>query len=355
MKLIHFSLLGLTAASSLKEKWAAYKSKHGKIYQNSVEESRRFNLFKKSVKFIREHNNRFENGLETFSVALNNFADLSDDEFQRFYLGETIDTLGLPNFRLNYQCPVEFKDSGISNPTSVDYRSANSNPKKIMAVTPVKDQGACGSCWSFSTAAAFEGAMCLDNQQDCNSWFGASEQQLVDCSTADNDLLGHYYDMGCNGGWADNGLYYIIQNGGIENYSDYPYVSGNTQTPNPTCEVTNSKPAGSLSNCGATKKNSETDLESAVNQVGIMAVAIDASGLGFRLYSSGVYTSNKCSSTAVNHAVTAVGYSNEDRNEKYWIVKNSWGTSWGNEGYVYMRKDYDNMCGIAVSPAYAIA
>lgn len=200
--------------------------------------------------------------------------------------------------------------------------------------------------------------MCLDGQQNCDSWFGASEQQLVDCSTAENEeLLGHYYDMGCNGGWADNGLYYIIQNKGIENYSDYPYVSGSTQTPNPTCQANAPlQPiAGTLSNCGATKKNSESDLESAISQVGIMAVAIDASGLGFRLYSSGVYSSDKCSSTAVNHAVTAVGYSNVEESEKYWIVKNSWGTSWGDEGYVKMRKDYGNMCGIALSPAYAIA
>merc|ERR1711934_1110403 len=183
--------------------------------------------------------------------------------------------------------------------------------------------------------------MCSSGAQDCTSWSGASEQELVDCGGKDNTALGPYYDMACNGGWIDNALYYIILNGGISNYDSYGYTSGTTQRAG-TCNPSGAS-AGTINTCGATAKNSESDLEAAVAEQGVIGIAIDAGGIGFRLYSGGVYTSNTCS-----------GYGTES-GTAYWTVKNSWGTAWGDNGYILMQRNYNNMCGVAATPAYAIA
>merc|ERR1712242_397707 len=272
------SALGLAASATVNQDWQSFKAKFGKNYANAAEESRRFAIFKENTAFIARHNADHKIGKESYTVGVNQFADLTNAEFRVSHLAEMVEA---PQIRLNYQCPVQFKDSGAANPDSVDWRST-SNPQGKVAVTSVKDQGSCGSCWSFGGAAAFESAMCLDDQQDCTTWSGASEQQLVDCGGKDNSDLGNYYDMACNGGWIDNALYYVMQTGYIDGYDNYPYVSGST------------KQAG---NCGATTKNSESELTSALAQVGAMGIAIDAGGIGFQLYRGGVYVSNTCSSS----------------------------------------------------------
>merc|ERR1711920_877034 len=154
--------------------------------------------------------------------------------------------------------------------------------------------------------------------------------------------------------WMDNALYYVMQTGYLDNYDDYPYVSGTTRQAG-TCVADPSTSAGNLSTCGATAKNSESELQGALSQVGAVGIAIDAGGVGFQLYSGGVYTSSTCSSSRLNHAVTAVGYGADSDGTPYWTVKNSWGTAWGDQGYILMRRNYNNMCGVAATPAYAIA
>merc|ERR1712046_333689 len=171
------SALGLAASATVNQDWISFKAKFGKNYANAAEESRRFAIFKENAAFIGPHNQDHAAGKESYTVGINQFADLTNAQF-----------------RLNYQCPVAFQSNGDSNPDAVDWRSTN-NPKNTVAVTSVKDQGSCGSCWSFGGAAAFESAMCLDGQQDCSSWSGASEQQLVDCGGKDNAALGPYHDM----------------------------------------------------------------------------------------------------------------------------------------------------------------
>merc|ERR1712071_113262 len=150
----------------------------------------------------------------------------------------------------------------------------------------------------------------------------------------------------------DNALYYIILNGGISSYDSYGYTSGNTQKAG-TCNPSGAS-VGTINTCGATQKNSEADLQAAVAEQGVMGIAIDAGGIGFQLYSGGVYTSNTCSSSRLNHAVTCVGYGSLS-GTAYWTVKNSWGTAWGDNGYILMQRNYNNMCGVAATPAYAIA
>merc|ERR1712242_202443 len=315
------SALGLAASATVNQDWQSFKAKFGKNYATAAEESRRFAIFKENAAFIARHNADHKIGKESYTVGVNQFADLTNAEFRVSHLAEMVEA---PQIRLNYQCPVQFKDSGAANPDSVDWRSTN-NPAGIVAVTSVKDQGSCGS----------------------------SEQQLVDCGGKDNSDLGNYYDMACNGGWIDNALYYVMQTGYIDGYDNYPYVSGSTKQAG-NCVADPSKTVGSISNCGATTKNSESELTSALAQVGAMGIAIDAGGIGFQLYSGGVYVSNTCSSSRLNHAVTAVGYGNLD-GQDYFTVKNSWGTVWGDQGYILMAANRNNQCGVAATPAYAIA
>jgi len=348
MKLLGVTaLLGLAAAAP--QSWLSFKAKFNKSYTPS-EEARRLAIFKENLAFIERHNQDYLAGRETHTVGVNQFADLTNAEYRQQHLAQTQEA---PGIRLNYQCPDSFQASGNDLPTSVDWRSTE-NPKNTVAVTSVKDQGSCGSCWSFGGAATFEGAMCLAGSQDCTSWSGASEQQLVDCGGNDNAALGPYYDMACNGGWIDNALYYIMQTGYIDGYDNYPYVSGQTKKAG-TCVADASNSVGTISTCGATVKNSESDLTAALAEQGVMGIAIDAGGLSFQLYTSGVYTSTTCSSSRLNHAVTAVGYGVDSSNTPYYIVKNSWGTAWGDSGYILMRRNYNNMCGVAATPAYAIA
>jgi len=348
MKFAYASLAGLAASATVQQEWSQFKMTHNKLY-SPLEESRRFEIFKENSAFVARHNKDFELGIETYTVAMNKFADLTNAEFHSQYLSLTQDSAQI---RLNYQCPVAFSDNG-NTPDSVDWRST-ANPQGVVAVTSVKDQGSCGSCWSFGGAGAFEGAICLDGQQDCTTWSGASEQELVDCGNSNNAALGPYYDMACNGGWIDNALYYVLQTGYIDSYDSYPYVSGSTRKAG-TCKSSASNSCGSLSNCGATTKNSEPELQQALAQVGPNGIAIDAGGVGFQLYSGGVYTSSSCSSTRVNHAVLAVGYGSDSSGTPYWTVKNSWGVGWGDQGYILMRRNYNNMCAVASTPAYAIA
>merc|ERR1712076_332027 len=324
------SALGL-AAAAVPSDWNQFKARFGKTYKSSAEESRRFAIYKENLAFVARHNADAATGKESYTVGVNHFADLTNAEFRTQYLADMA-----PGIRLNYQCPVNFVDNG-----------------NTVAVTSVKDQGSCGSCWSFGGAATFEGAMCLDGQQDCTTWSGASEQQLVDCGGKDDTDLGPYYDMACNGGWIDNALYYVLTTGYIDGYDSYPYVSGSTKKAG-TCVADPANSVGSLSNCGATTKNSETELTAALSQVGPVGIAIDAGGIGFQLYSGGVYVSNTCSSSRLNHAVTAVGYGNLD-GQDYFTVKNSWGTGWGDAGYILMARGRNNQCGVAATPAYAIA
>lgn len=350
MKLIAPAMLGLATARSLSQEWMSFKAEHGKIY-SPHEETRRFNIFKENKAFVDRHNADFASGKETYTVTMNKFADLTNKEFHATYLGAQRDTDSV-TFRQNYQCKVNFADNG-NTPDSVDWTST-ANPQSTVATTHVKDQGSCGSCWSFGGAGTYEGAQCLAGNYDCSSWNGASEQQLVDCGGKDNTDLGNYYDMACNGGWIDNALYYIMVTGYIDSEDSYPYVSGQTRT-NGACTANPANAlAGTTSTCGATKKNSETDLQGAVAQVGPIGIAIDAGGIGFQLYSGGVYTSSTCSSTSINHAVLAAGYGSDSAGTPYWTVKNSWGTGWGDNGYILMRRNYGNMCAVASTPAYAI-
>ncbi len=213
------------------------------------------------------------------------------------------------------------------------------------AVTPVKDQGQCGSCWSFSTTGALEGIYYILTGE-LESF---SEQQLVDCDTLRNGGRDH----GCNGGLMDNAFNWIDKNGGLCTEADYPYVSGTTKSGG-TCQDTCSlvKDSQVLSYYDV-EPSSDDEMMKALTQQPV-SVAIQADQLDFQLYSGGVFTGS-CG-TDLDHGVLAVGYGSEQSTD-YYLVKNSWSSSWGEGGYIKFGRgseynDGDGQCGILLQASY---
>jgi cathepsin L len=215
-----------------------------------------------------------------------------------------------------------------STPSSIDWRSKG-------AVTHVKDQGSCGSCWSFSATGAVEGAWFIKH----GSLPSLSEQELVDCSKS-------YGNHGCNGGNAQKAFNYIKAND-ITTESDYPY-KGRDQSCNSSKVKDGKYYDKGYKNVA---KDDVSQLEAAVAHQPT-SVSIEADTRVFQSYKSGILDSTSCG-TKLDHAVLAVGYGQNSSGEKYWIVKNSWGTSWGENGYVKIKRSSGNgICGINMDASY---
>lgn len=301
-----------------------FQNEYNKTY--SIEEfDKRFEIFKDNIDFIVTENQKENN----YTLGINKFTDLTLDEYKNNFV--KLDSNLQSNYlskRFGKKCKVMTYNQ-VDLPKDIDWRSHD-------AVTSVKNQGQCGSCWSFSATGAIEGANAIYN----NDLISLSEQQLVDCSS-------EYGNHACNGGLMDNAFEYV-EDYGLCTEEDYPY-----QASKGTCMSSDCKSAVTLRSCFDVPQNNELMLKEAVSQQPI-SVAIEADTRVFQMYTSGVITGDACG-TNLDHGVLVVGYGNEDGVD-YWLVKNSWGTSWGDDGYVKIeRSDSTNdpgVCGIAMQPSY---
>jgi len=292
-----------------------YKIQFGKTYL-PTEETHRYAAFKNNLDFV----NNFDSKSRGFKVKINSFSDLSSQEFASMYNG----------LRITANPVVVPVVENVNLPDSVDWRNKG-------AVTDVKNQGQCGSCWSFSATGSIEGAYFLSNGQ----LVSLSEQNLVDCSTSQGN-------QGCQGGLMDQAFQYVISNSGIDTESSYPY----TATGPNSCEFSTSNVGATISSFTDVTSGDENALQAAVAMTPV-SVAIDASHQSFQMYSSGVYNEDDCSTSQLDHGVLTIGYGT-DSGSPYWLVKNSWGTDWGLDGYIEMSRNNGNQCGIASSASYPV-
>jgi len=301
--------------------WADFKQTHNKIYANLDEENARFNIFVENQRQIDAHNQNFQAGHVSFELGMNRFGDMTNEEFRAYMNGYKRPTVR--------RSASAFQAPNDPLPDTVDWR-----PKGY--VTEVKDQAQCGSCWAFSATGSLEG----QHFKKTGQLVSLSEQNLVDCSQK-------FGNEGCNGGWMDSSFDYIKSNAGLDTEKSYPYEARDRP-----CRF-------NKDNVGATDvgftdiiNGSESDLQNAIATVGPISVAIDAGKMSFQFYKKGVYYESRCSTTDLDHGVLAVGYGAQSDGTKYYIVKNSWGGSWGDKGYILMARDRNNHCGIATSASY---
>jgi len=309
--------------------WRDYKLKFGKFYSKS-EESSRYQTWCQNKKDITEHNLR----TKTYYKGLNNFTDMTHKEFKEQMGG----CYRIPQHLLDANITSSGEGSTFMPPCNVEL-PAEVNWVTKGYVTPVKNQGQCGSCYSFSTTGALEGQMFRKNGRLPL----ISEQNIVDCSTK-------YGNYGCRGGWMDYAFKYIHDNGGIDSETGYPYYARELgycyyQSNYNIADVSGFVDVG----------HTEAALKVAVATIGPISVAIDATHPSFMQYKSGVYFEQACGNTirSLDHAVLVVGYGTEGGYD-YWLVKNSWGTYWGDGGYIKMARNYNNQCGIACKPSYPL-
>ena len=322
-----FNLIGILCVVSnvfsfniTESKWVNFENfmhKFGKSYSNLMELEKRFEIFKDNLEFVIQHNEKNKKS----KLGITYFMDLTNEEFK---LKNNMEIAG-PFFK---KCK-KFVSTNVNLPNSYDWRDYN-------GVTSVKDQGKCGSCWSFSASGAIEGAWSISRGE----LISLSEQQLVDCSKS-------YGNHGCYGGLMDGAFEYVMDNG-ICSEDEYPYTAkgGDCKDCNTVVEI---------SGCVDVTPNNQVDLKEAVftNPV---SIAIEADTKVFQMYKSGIITGDDCG-TDLDHGVLIVGYG-EENGTKYWIVKNSWSSDWGDEGYVKIERsdstDDPGTCGIAMQPSYPV-
>ncbi|XP_065367632.1 uncharacterized protein LOC135960300 [Calliphora vicina] len=310
--------------AEIKQQWLSFRSKYGRNYRNVVEDSQRFVNFKRNLQRMWLHNKRFEQGLESYEMAVSPFSDMDFNEIEKSYMGLKMTEKDEELFR-NSTLYEPSKKQRSALPHYVDWRESG-------AITAVKDQKSCGSCWAFASVGALEAHYFLKYKKTIL----LSEQNLVDC-VAEN--------WGCDGGWMVPSFNYVRENFGINTESVYPYEAVDGQ-----CRH---QPYNGVTNNGymVTSPDNEDHLQFAVAYEGPVTVSVHAND-NFINYKSGIFDDPDCSQIA-NHAVLVVGYGTEN-GQDYWLIKNSWGTHWGDNGYVKMARNKGSQCAIAKHVSYPV-
>uniref|UniRef100_UPI00398ECF69 procathepsin L-like n=1 Tax=Pristiophorus japonicus TaxID=55135 RepID=UPI00398ECF69 len=310
---------------ALHEAWLNWKSFHNKQYEENEGNYRR-TVWEKNLQLIQLHNLEHSMGKHSFLMGMNQFGDFTVEDFHQFM--NRLNLLLIKNSTRKESASARPKPLRL--PNSVDWRAKG-------YVTPVKNQGQCGSCWAFSAVGALEG----QTYKKTGKLISLSEQNLVDCSNSEGNF-------GCNGGLMEHAFNYVKLNGGIDTENYYPYTASEG-----TCNYNPKYSATSCHDYRFSAKGDETALAEAVATVGPISIAIDAKHSSFQFYRSGVYYEPNCNNFVINHGVLTVGYGSEN-GDNYWIVKNSYGIWWGDHGYIKMAKDRNNNCGVANYAIYPL-
>ncbi|CAH1401289.1 unnamed protein product [Nezara viridula] len=297
--------------------WENYKSVHGKNY-TMEEDEKRMCIFLENMKEIDYHNKLFEIGFESYKKEMNKFSDFTPEELD-----------GMKCFQGDFKRPpsqhvFSFRE-GAPYPQNLDWRSKG-------AVTEVKNQGQCGSCYAFSATGSLEAQHFIKT----GKLVSLSEQNIVDCS-------GPQRNRGCKGGNMMNSFRYIMQHG-IDTEKFYPYEGKEG-----TCRFQISEVGATVTGYGSIDPFEEA-LKAAVVDIGPISVGIHVSKNFFQ-YKTGIFQEDNCDPYDLNHAVLVVGYG-IDGDQDYWLVKNSWDKTWGEDGYIRMARNQGNMCGIATMASF---
>jgi cathepsin F len=293
-------------------------AKYNKVYTSDEERAERFNIFTKNLAIIEERN-RLDSGAVH---GVNQFTDMTQEEFAAQYLMPH--TVFAERRARLAQAPVAELDMDTALPTTFDWRNNGS------VVTPVKNQEQCGSCWAFSATENIESVWALAG----NQLIQLAPQQIVDCDKT---------DAGCNGGDTTTAFDYVVKAGGIELESSYPYTAKDG-----TCKAVTSKFAAHITGyVWASKTKNETEMQVATLNVSPLSICVDA--VTWQTYTSGIVTKN-CGQQ-LDHCVQITGWG-EDDNTPYWSIRNSWGVSWGEQGYIRVERN-KNLCGLANEPTSA--
>ncbi|VDN93690.1 unnamed protein product [Brugia pahangi] len=310
------------AMEKLETEWKDYVTALGKHYDQK-ENNFRMAIFESNELMTERINKKYEQGLVSYTTALNDLADLTDEEFM------VRNGLRLPNqtdLRGKRQTSEFYRyDPRERLPDQVDWRTKG-------AVTPARNQGQCGSCYAFATAAALEAY----HKQRTGRLLDLSPQNIVDCTE----------NYGCDGGYMVPVFEYAAKNG-IAMESKYPYVGVQEK-----CKWQEDIAVVTDNGFNEIEPGDELALKHAVAKRGPVVVGICGSKRSFRFYKDGVYSEGNCDE--IDHAVLVVGYGTDRSYGDYWIVKNSWGTDWGKDGYVYMARNRGNMCQIASMASFPI-
>ena len=317
MKAIFFVLFAVALSVNLRNsEFTSYMSKYGKTYAAPEEARYRLRVFNDNLLKIKEHNAKNL----PWTLGVNKFADVSAEEFAYKFCG----------------CAKDPKTRGTRQTTLVGDVPARVDWREQGAVTPVKNQGMCGSCWAFSTTGTTEGAYFLKT----GNLVSLSEQQLVDCARDPE-----YENFGCSGGWPWSAVDYVTKHG-LCTEEDYPYKGVDAECKESSCKV-----AVQSVDKVQLPMGDEESLAIAVAKTPV-SIVLDATAM--QLYDKGIIT--RCSES-INHAVLAVGYDKDaETGLKYWIIKNSWGADWGEEGYCRIEKDVGGMgrCALTYSSVYPV-
>ncbi|KAL9245580.1 hypothetical protein vseg_019215 [Gypsophila vaccaria] len=306
--------------------FSVFKAQFKKQYSSQEEQEHRLGVFKSNLRRAKRHQALDPSALH----GITKFSDLTPKEFKNKYLGLK---RGTSRNKLKLLAHANKAPTLPTDdlPQDFDWRDKG-------AVTPVKDQGSCGSCWSFSTTGALEGAHFLATGE----LVSLSEQQLVDCDHQCDPNEYNSCDAGCNGGLMNNAFEYILKAGGVERELDYPYTGRDG-----TCRFDKSKIAAKVSNFSVVSTN-EDQIAANLVKNGPLAVAINA--VFMQTYIGGVSCPYICT-RRLDHGVLLVGYASAGysiirlKEKPYWIIKNSWGANWGEEGYYKICRGR-NICGV---------